>query len=50
MKADDRQRTHPKPFWRNVADDLDYVFEVIAAADMGGDWQALAKARPVVPV
>ena len=41
-------RNHPKPYWREVAGDLDYVFEVIASAEDGRDWKKTAKARPVI--
>lgn len=42
-------RTHPKRYWQDVALDLDYVFELIAVADAGGEWRELAKSRPVIP-
>jgi hypothetical protein len=40
--------THPKPFWRTVADDLDYVFELIRVADVGSDWKTLRDHRDPV--
>jgi len=41
-------RTHPKPYWRQVADDLDYVFELIGVAEVGADWRQTTKWRPGV--
>ena len=41
-------RSHPKPKWTDVADDINYVLDVLAVADVGGDWRALRNARPVV--
>lgn len=41
-------RSHPKPYWRDVADDLDYVFDLIGAAEAGDDWKTMAKSRPMV--
>lgn len=41
-------RTSPKPYWRAVADDLDYIFELIHAAEGGTDWVTIARSRPVV--
>ncbi len=35
-------RLHPKEHWPQVMDDLDYVFEVLKAAESGRDWHVLA--------
>lgn len=42
-------RTHPKRYWRDVAVDLDYVFDLVTAAETGADWRQMAKSRPLVP-
>lgn len=33
-------RTHAKPYWRRVADDLDLLFRMLPIADASGDWKA----------
>ncbi len=38
----------PKPYWANTEADLDYLATLLATADAGGDWKAIAKARPQV--
>jgi hypothetical protein len=40
---------HPKPYWHATMTDLDYVFELLAAADRGDDWRAIRDTRPEVP-
>lgn len=42
--------SHPKPYWRMVATDLEYLSKVLEIADRGEDWRPLAAARPVVAV
>ena len=39
---------NPKPFWVQTARDVDYLFEVLAAADAGRDWQSMRDLRPKV--
>lgn len=39
---------HPKPYWHATMTDLDYVFELLAAADRGDDWRAIRNTRPEV--
>jgi len=42
--------SHPKPYWRTVANDLDYVFELVRAAEDGRDWKRIReelKPRPL---
>lgn len=41
-------RTHPRPHWPSVTDDIDYVFNLIALADNQLEWQHLPKKRPTV--
>ena len=41
-------RDHPKPYWHTTMTDLDYVFDLLAAADDGEDWRLLRDQRPVV--
>lgn len=36
---------HPKDYWKGVAADLDFVFQVVEVADRGGDWRAMVRAR-----
>lgn len=38
-------QTHPKPYWRGVADDLDLLFEMLPLADGGGDWKEFLNDR-----
>jgi len=35
------QRLHPRSHWPQVMDDLDYVLEILKAAEGGGDWREL---------
>ena len=40
-------RNNPKDHWRKVMDDLDYVFEIVMAAEAGQDWKTIvSKNRP----
>lgn len=39
---------HPKPYWHATMTDLDYVFQLLAAADRGEDWRAIRNTRPEV--
>jgi hypothetical protein len=41
-------RDHPKPYWRNTMEDLDYVHELLGVADRGEDWRAIRDRRPIV--
>ena len=36
---------HPKDYWKGVAEDLDFLFPMLALADGGGDWRATVRAR-----
>lgn len=36
---------NPKQYWKGVAEDLDFLFEMLDVADRGGDWRAMVRAR-----
>jgi hypothetical protein len=38
----------PKPYWVNTEADLDFLSELVAVADSGGDWKTIAMGRPKV--
>lgn len=36
---------HPKEYWKGVAADLDFLFQMLEVADRGGDWRAMVRVR-----
>lgn len=38
-------RENPKDYWQRVANDMDWLFVVLASADRGEEWKDLVKAR-----
>lgn len=38
-------RTHPKSYWRGVAEDLDLLFAMLPVADAGDDWKEFLNNR-----
>ncbi len=36
---------HPKEYWRSLADDLDFIFDLLEVADRGDDWHEFARVR-----
>lgn len=36
---------HPKEYWKGVAEDLDFLFQMLEFADRGEDWRAMVQAR-----
>jgi hypothetical protein len=42
--------SHEKEYWTGVASDLEFLFELLAVADDGGDWRELVRMRPGVEV
>lgn len=41
-------RTNDKPKWHSMADDVDYIFEVLRVADTNGNWTGIRDLRPTV--
>ena len=39
-----------RDYWPSTMNDVDYLFNLLAAADDGLDWRALRDMRPVVDV